>query len=127
MKRLLYVPLLLVAGCGPLSGSFLTAPERASLTPAARVFQLQGEFNILLSQFGRYASQPFCMGDRQLACAERAVVVQAETLTQSAAEVLAGAKTATRTGAGDVETAAAGARVAVAQLSRYLIAEGIAK
>lgn len=128
MKRLLPLALFLVlAACGPLSSGFLTAQERGELTPAARVFQLQGEFNILLSQFSRYAAQPFCLTEEQLACAERSVVLRAETMTQRADEVLDVASNAARAGAGDIELAAAGARVAVAQLSRYLITEGIAQ
>ncbi|MHA1563685.1 MAG: hypothetical protein ACTSX7_00110 [Alphaproteobacteria bacterium] len=128
MKRLMSLALFLVlAACGPLSNGFLTAQEQAVLTPAARVFQLQGEFNILLSQFNRYAAQPFCMTDGQPACAERVVVLRGEAMTQRADEVLDGASSAARAGASDIELAAAGARVAVAQLSRYLITEGIAR
>ncbi len=125
MSRWLVLALLFAAGCAPVSSSFLTAEENGALTPAARVFQLQGEFNILLAQFERYAAQPFCLSDVEVGCADREVVVQAAALAGEAAEVLTGARQSARTGGGDLETAAAGARVGVAQLSRYLITQGI--
>ena len=52
-------------------------------------------------------------------------MLRAEAMTQRADEVLDVASAAARAGAGDIELVAAGARVAVAQLSRYLITEGI--
>lgn len=109
----------LTAGCADKP---LTDAERAALTPQAKVFELQGEFNILLRQVVTYASQPFCTATVTTACADREVVGDLQNYAEKAKLALDAAKSATSS---TVAAAAAGLRVAIAQLSQRLIAKGV--
>ncbi len=128
MKRAaLTLPILFLVGCGYFSNTFLTEQEQAALTPAARLFQLQGEMNIALTQINVYSSQPFCSDTLILACADRQVVIQAARIATEANGAVRGAQAAVRAGAVDSALLASGARVAVARLGQYLLAKGVAQ
>lgn len=117
--RYLALPLiLLLAAC---------ASTMADLTPQQRVFALKSEFDLLLDQVVDYAEQPPCTATIVVACHDPSVVARAGELAFETDGVLDQAEAVVRAG-GTPEDAASYAqlaRAAVAQLSAYLIQEGV--
>lgn len=120
MKRLGALCLVLVvAACA--------ASTMENLTPQQRIFALKGEFDILLAEVVAYADQPECTATLIAGCSEPAIVGRAVELAEDADEALDQAEAVVR--AGGTPDDAAGyaqfARAAVAQLSGYLLQNGI--
>lgn len=119
MRRYLALPLILVV--------VACASSMADLSPQQRVFALKSEFNLLLDEVVDYANQPPCTATMVVACHDPVVVAQAGNLAFEADGVLDQAEAVVRAGgsAEDAASLAQLARAAIAQLSAYLIQEGI--
>lgn len=127
LRSFLIVLTLAVAGCGPFSNPFLTDAEQESLSPQAKIFQLEGEMNILLKGFETYVRQPFCAEGQVVACADPNVVIRGTELADKVRVALEPAKAAVFAGGDNVASASAALRVAVAELSRYLLLAEISR
>jgi len=121
---LLFLPLL--AACAGFSNNFLTAEEQSALTPQARVFQVQAEYNQRLKDYEVYANQPFCRPDLLVGCAERKVVGEGATIAREVADAILVAQAAVRAGDTNAGALAAASRVAIAKFSAYIITRSIA-
>lgn len=117
--RYLALPLVLViAACASTMGD---------LSPQQRVFALKGEFDIMLDEIVAYSEQPPCDAVLVTACSDAAVVERAAELAEDADEVLDQAEAVVRAGGTpeDASGYAQLARAAIAQLSAYLIQNGV--
>ena len=99
------------------------AAPNLDLTPEGRLFELQGEFNILLEQMETYAAQPFCDQTPSVACADRDVVIALSEGATVARSALLVARTAMQMDMASAANLAAAARAAVAALSKRLVKE----
>ena len=120
-KFVLLLPILVLAAC---TTTDLTEEEQEVLTPAAKVYAVKGEFNVLLHQINVYAAQPGCTATLVVACADPEVVGRALELAESIDRALDVAEATVRAG-GDADANMTLARDLLAQLSAYLVAKQI--
>lgn len=123
---LLVILVPLLGGCGIATGG-LSNVEKQQLTPAAKVYGLQGEFNILLSAVKSYTDLPRCSVSVVVSCSEGMVVQRARRLVITAKVVLDHAKATVKAfpGTHAALVAASSLRLAIAQLAAYLTSEKI--
>ncbi len=121
---ILLVPLL--GGC-QLATGLLNPVERAALTPAAKVYALQGEFNIILQAVGSYNSLPRCNAVLIVGCSDQEIMDRVRTLIRTAEVALDNAKATVKAfpNAPAALVASAVFRAAVAQLAAYMVAQQI--
>lgn len=114
------------AGCS-FATSGLTEDDKANLTPAAMVYALQGEFNIILRAVAAYNSQPRCAAAVVVGCSEQAIMDRVRPMILRAKLALDDAASTVKAnpGAQVALVAASALRILIAQLSAYVVAQQI--
>lgn len=114
----------IIVGCVQ---SRLDSADWNALTPAAKLYALQSEFNTALGWAKTYAERPFCDDRVAVACAEPKIVVRLDGLGRRGKVAIDGARAAVDRSEGDRNELLAVARSLVVQFSRELIAAGVGK
>lgn len=129
MRRVALVLLLIVPilGSCQLATALLNPGEKAALTPAAKVYALQGEFNIILQAVASYNSLPRCSPTIIVGCSEQKIMDRVRTLIRTAKVALDNAKATVKAfpNAPAALVASAVLRAAVAQLAAYMVANNV--